>query len=171
MTLKQTLSCSTLSHSCLFTWCWSLETAATTLFLRSVSLSIPKEIVHLQMIKPYFSRAKKNGWSRTSDSPKRKQCTWFPEKHYWNLSDKEEGNVLTWSPSDCIITNIHSTKYNAMFFLKQRQWKAQNQYRLNECKDNPTFRLDQLIIARGGMWLVPQLRKGLRILKLVYSKP
>ena len=68
MTLKQTLSCSTLSHSCLYTWCWSLETAATTLFLRFVSLSIPKEIVHLQMTKPYFSRGKKNGWSRTSDS-------------------------------------------------------------------------------------------------------
>lgn len=70
------------------TWCWSLETAATTLFLRFVSLSIPKEIVHLQMTKPYFSRAKKNGWSRTSDSPKRKQCTWFPEKHYWNNDAK-----------------------------------------------------------------------------------
>lgn len=57
-------------------------------FLRFVSLSIPKEIVHLQMTKPYFSRAKKNGWSRTSDLPKRKQCTWFPEKHYWNNDAK-----------------------------------------------------------------------------------
>ena len=42
-----------------------------------------------------FHERRKKGWSRTSDSPKRKQCTWFPEKHYWNLSDKEEGNVLT----------------------------------------------------------------------------